>query len=121
MPNKFAITALTLVATSVAHTAIAPKWMADPKFKSLPAIQRAYSTSGWYQGSLFFLITALVNYRWSALDLPNGLTDPADKGIAGILVFLLYGSSVWYYGHGAKDTSAAVALAGSVQAWAAFF
>jgi hypothetical protein len=64
---------------------------------------------------------ALVNYRWSVLDLPNGLTDPADKGIAGILVFLLYGSSVWYYGHGAKDTSAAVLLAGSVQAWAAFF
>lgn len=99
----------------------------------------ADTIDGARQGSLFFLITgkflsfityykshrltgeALVNYRWSALDLPNGLTDPADKGIAGILVFLLYGSSVWYYGHGAKDTSAAVALAGSVQAWAAFF
>ncbi|KAH8705166.1 hypothetical protein BGW36DRAFT_366999 [Talaromyces proteolyticus] len=121
LSNRFEIAAISLALTSVAHTAIGPKWMANPKFKSLPTVARAYSVSGWYQGSLFFLLSSLINYRWSRMNLTNGLTDPVDKGIAGILIFLLWGSSVWYYRHGVKDTSFAVAAGGAVQAWAAFF
>ncbi|GAD92430.1 predicted protein [Paecilomyces variotii No. 5] len=104
---------------SAGHTQLAREWTSDAQFKSLPKTVQAYARAGWYQGSVFFIIMSLVNYRWSKTNVGT-LIDPIDKGIAALNILLLWASALWYRKNGIKQATAAVGVSGLLQAYAAF-
>ncbi|KAJ9210264.1 hypothetical protein DTO166G4_8115 [Paecilomyces variotii] len=104
---------------SAGHTHLAREWTSNVQFKNLPRTIQAYARAGWYQGSVFFLIMSLVNYRWSKTNTGR-LTDPIDKAIAALNILLLWASAVWYKKNGIKQATAAVGVSGLLQAYAAF-
>ncbi|PGH06236.1 hypothetical protein AJ80_08205 [Polytolypa hystricis UAMH7299] len=111
--------AVVFTLLAAGHTFAGKSFTSDPQFKNLPRTVGAYARAGWYQGSVFFLIVALINYRWSRV--PGALANPAEKAIAALISALCWGSSAWYHRNGIRDTSAIVGFAGALQTWAAFF
>lgn len=56
--------------------------------KQLPHLLRGAAKIGWYEGSVWFAIASVLNYKWSQ----TGLVDMADKTLASLLITLLFGA-----------------------------
>ncbi|KAK2796311.1 hypothetical protein FQN50_009602 [Emmonsiellopsis sp. PD_5] len=120
MSKGYKAAAVVFALIAAGHTFAGKEWTKDPKFKALSRPVGAFARAGWYQGSIFFLIVALQNYRWSQTTA-GALTDPVEKAIAALATVLCLGSSAWYNKNGIRDTAAIVGVAGCVQGWVAFF
>ncbi|GFF30795.1 hypothetical protein IFM61606_02726 [Aspergillus udagawae] len=103
---------------SVAHTISARDWQSLPQFRKLPNLAYTCAKAGWYQGSAFFLMTAMINYNWA--QNPALLAEPVNKGIAALMTAIVWVSAGWYFKKGVKANGVAVAAMGALQAWAAF-
>lgn len=75
---------------------------------------RAAVTAGWYEGSGFFLIMGILNYKWSQ----TGIYDIYDKSIAAVLVSLLASAGAAYWRGGDKPTATTLALVAVLQGFA---
>ncbi|CAG8121608.1 unnamed protein product [Penicillium salamii] len=116
-PSLLQISAGSFVFLSVAHTFMGRQWTSDPRFKAIKGSKPwACGTVGWYQGSGFMLVAALLHWQWSRD--PSLLQEPATKIIAGLTNVLLWASSVWYARNGINDTASVVGLCAVLQAWA---
>ena len=73
---------------SLGHTLKGSSQFSHPSLSSLPPPLRGAVKIGWYEGSVWFLIAAVLNYKWSV----SGLGDGADKLVAGLLVGLMGGA-----------------------------
>ncbi|GES61192.1 hypothetical protein ATEIFO6365_0006065100 [Aspergillus terreus] len=118
MPNALQTTAAGWLLISLGHTLSAKDWQSLPNFRALPNLAYTCAKAGWYQGSAFFLMTALINYQWSKN--PALLNDPVNKAIAGLMTAIVWVSSGWYLKRGVNSNGVVVALMGALQAWAAF-
>jgi len=67
--------------------------------------------AGWYEGSGFFLMMAILNYKWAQ----TGLLDIYDKSIAGLLVAILAGAAGSYFQSGDKPTATTLAVVAVLQ------
>ncbi|KAF2012343.1 hypothetical protein BU24DRAFT_397412 [Aaosphaeria arxii CBS 175.79] len=114
----------TLLAVAVAHgllglghTTKGLEQFSHPSIDKLPVTLRGAVKAGWYEGSVFFLIAGLLNYKWSqsALALASG----PDKAIAALLTALLFGAGANYYRTGDKPTGVLLAIVGALQGWGA--
>jgi hypothetical protein len=103
---------------SVAHTISARDWQSLPQFRKLPNLAYTCAKAGWYQGSAFFLMTAMINYNWA--QNPAMLAEPVNKGIAALMTAIVWVSAGWYLKKGVKANGVVVAAMGALQAWAAF-
>jgi hypothetical protein len=103
---------------SVGHTISARDWQSLPQFRKLPNLAYTCAKAGWYQGSAFFLMTAMINYNWA--QNPALLAEPVNKGIAALMTAIVWVSAGWYIKKGVKANGVAVAAMGALQAWAAF-
>ncbi|KAL4936626.1 hypothetical protein BDV06DRAFT_204659 [Aspergillus oleicola] len=117
MPTALQSTSLAWALISLGHTLGAKDWQSHPTFRSLPEQSHACARIGWYQGSVFFLVNALINYNWS--QSPDQLRNPLNRAIAVIMTMVMWGSSGWYFKSGVKRNGVVVALMGALQAWAA--
>ncbi|KAL4798334.1 hypothetical protein BDV19DRAFT_356863 [Aspergillus venezuelensis] len=117
MPTPLQATTAAWLLCSVGHTLGAKDWQSHPTFRSLPEQSSACAKIGWYQGSVFFLVNAFVNYSWS--QSPELLKNPINRAIAVIMTAVMWGSSGWYLKKGVKRNGVFVALIGALQAWAA--
>lgn len=102
-----------LLASAVAHAVLALghttkglDQFKHPSVTSLPIALRGAVKAGWYEGSGFFLIMGILNYKWAQ----TGIYDIYDKSIAGVLVSLLAAASAAYYRSGDKPTAATLAV-----------
>ncbi|KAI8939098.1 hypothetical protein NX059_004935 [Plenodomus lindquistii] len=102
-----------LLASAVAHAVLALghttkglDQFKHPSVNSLPLALRGAVKAGWYEGSGFFLIMGILNYKWAQ----TGIYDIYDKSIAGLLVSLLAAASASYYRSGDKPTAATLAV-----------
>jgi len=107
-----------LLASAVAHGLLALGHTSKglDQFKhislnTLPIALRGALKAGWYEGSGFFLIMGVLNYKWAQ----NGIYDIYDKSIAGLLVSLLAAASAAYYRCGDKPTAATLAAVAILQ------
>merc|ERR1711964_477981 len=64
-----------------------------PTMNTLPLMLRGASKIGWYEGSGFFVIMSILNYKWSV----TGIYDVYDKSIAGVLTTLLAAAGAAYW------------------------
>ncbi|KAA8649674.1 uncharacterized protein ATNIH1004_002345 [Aspergillus tanneri] len=103
---------------SLGHTISAKEWQSTPQFRALPNLSYTCGKVGWYQGSAFFLMTALINYNWA--QNPTLLDQPINKAIAALMTAIVWASSGWYLKRGVMGNGVVVALMGALQAWAAF-
>ncbi|KAF2005928.1 hypothetical protein P154DRAFT_456617 [Amniculicola lignicola CBS 123094] len=94
-------TAALNVLLSLGHTTKGLEQFKHPTLNALPRALRGAVTAGWYEGSVFFLITGILNYKYSQ----TGLVDLADKTVAGLLTSLCVGAGVHYYRTGDKPTA----------------
>ncbi|KAH9861859.1 hypothetical protein J1614_011612 [Plenodomus biglobosus] len=79
-----------LLASAVAHAVLALghttkglDQFKHPSVTSLPIALRGAVKAGWYEGSGFFLIMGILNYKWAQ----TGIYDIYDKSIAGVLAW----------------------------------
>ncbi|KAH7390713.1 hypothetical protein BKA66DRAFT_568647 [Pyrenochaeta sp. MPI-SDFR-AT-0127] len=107
-----------LLAAAVAHGVLAlghtTKGLDQFKHTSLnalPTALRGAVKAGWYEGSGFFLIMGILNYKWAQ----TGIYDIYDKSIAGILVSLLFSAGAAYYKSGDKPTASTLAVVAILQ------
>ncbi|KAH7410315.1 hypothetical protein DE146DRAFT_752023 [Phaeosphaeria sp. MPI-PUGE-AT-0046c] len=107
-----------LIAAAVAHGVLALghttkglDQFKHPSLSTLPAALRGAVTAGWYEGSVFFAIMGILNYKWAQ----TGIYDIYDKSIAGLLISLLAGAGVAYYKSGDKPTATTLAVVAIVQ------
>ncbi|KAJ5088230.1 hypothetical protein N7456_011846 [Penicillium angulare] len=111
--------ALSFVLLAVGHTIGGKQWTSEKAFKAIANSRPwACGTVGWYQGSAFFLVSAILHYQWSRD--PAALNDPLTKAMAGIINILLWSSSAWYAKHGINENAWAVGLSAALQAYAVF-
>ncbi|KAF2711652.1 hypothetical protein K504DRAFT_402866 [Pleomassaria siparia CBS 279.74] len=108
-----------LLATAVAHSVLSlghtAKGIEQAKhvsLKQVPALLRGTLVAGWYEGSVFFAIIAVLNYKWST----TGLVDGPDKILATLVSALLFGFGANYARIGDKPTAVTLALVGALQA-----
>ncbi|CAN9414303.1 unnamed protein product [Alternaria sp. RS040] len=66
---------------AIGHTMKGLDQFKHPTMNTLPVMLRGASKIGWYEGSGFFLMMSILNYKWSV----TGIYDVYDKSIAGIL------------------------------------
>ncbi|KAF2687855.1 hypothetical protein K458DRAFT_385425 [Lentithecium fluviatile CBS 122367] len=97
---------------SLGHTTKGFEQFKHPTLNQLPAALKGAIKAGWYEGSVFFAIVGILNYKWSQ----TGLLDIADKSIAGLLTTLLFGAGTSYYRSGDKPTAIILSLVGIIQA-----
>ncbi|KAF2273881.1 uncharacterized protein EI97DRAFT_435528 [Westerdykella ornata] len=109
----FLTTAIAHGLLSLGHTAKGLEQFKEPSLKQIPALLRTTVKVGWYEGSVFFVIAALLNLKWS--HSPIGLVDPLDKAIATLLTTLLFGAGAKYYGAGDRGTGITLAIVGILQ------
>ncbi|KAB8242152.1 hypothetical protein BDV35DRAFT_39634 [Aspergillus flavus] len=100
------------------HALSSRKFMRLRRFQELPSIAYVCSTVGWFQGSGYLVLTALLNLQWSLN--PQALDEPLNRAIAGLLTLIAWGSSVSYLRGGVISSGLITAAAGAFQAWAAF-
>jgi hypothetical protein len=89
MPSLLTLTSLTHALLSLGHTLKGSSQFAHPSLSSIPPALRTASKIGWYEGSIWFLIAAVLNYKWS---VNGGLKDGADRLVAGMVVMILGGA-----------------------------
>jgi len=119
LSKPFAATALAHLFISLGHTVKGTEWQASPDFKRLPQMVKAYARAGWYQGSAYFLIAALINYRWARLNA-GALTDPIEQAVAGIATAVYMATAAWYTKNGDVPTAGLLVGAGALQVWSGF-
>ncbi|OOQ90874.1 hypothetical protein PEBR_02959 [Penicillium brasilianum] len=111
--------ALTFVILSIGHTVQGRQWTAEKVFKNIKGSKPwACGTVGWFQGSAFLLMTAILHYQWS--NNPAALQDPLNKALASIANAILWASSAWYAKTGVTDNAVSVGLSAALQAYAVF-
>ncbi|BCS27054.1 uncharacterized protein APUU_60102A [Aspergillus puulaauensis] len=115
MPSALQVTSATWVLVSLGHTLGAKEWQSSPQFRALPSNADTCARAGWYQGSVFFLVNALLNYNWA--QAPEQLRNPVNKAIAVLMVAVMWGSSGWYFKRGVTSNGVAVAVMGALQAY----
>ncbi|KAB8223143.1 hypothetical protein BDV33DRAFT_200698 [Aspergillus novoparasiticus] len=118
MPTALQSTAAGWLLISLGHTLSAKDWQSLPQVRTLPNLAYTCAKAGWYQGSGFFLMNALINYNWS--QNPALLNDPINRAVAALMTAIVGISSGWYLKRGVKSNGIVVALMGALQAWAAF-
>ncbi|KAL4863645.1 hypothetical protein BDV12DRAFT_25814 [Aspergillus spectabilis] len=116
MPTALQTTSFAWALVSLAHTLGAKDWQSSPQFRALPSNADTCARAGWYQGSAFFLVNALINYNWSLS--PEQLKNPINKAIAIIMTAVMWTSSGWYLKRGVTPNGVVVALMGALQAYA---
>ncbi|KAB8264232.1 hypothetical protein BDV32DRAFT_146014 [Aspergillus pseudonomiae] len=118
MPTALQSTAVGWLLISLGHTLSAKDWQSLPQARTLPNLAYTCARAGWFQGSGFFLMNALINYSWS--QNPALLNDPINRAVAALMTAIVGVSSGWYLKRGVKSNGIVVALMGALQAWAAF-
>ncbi|KAF4771966.1 hypothetical protein PENNAL_c0085G03283 [Penicillium nalgiovense] len=103
---------------AIKHAASGKQFQSLRQFQELPNIAYTCSMVGWYQGSAFLVLTALLNLHWA--QNPKFLEDPLGRTMAALLVLIAWSSSAWYLRRGVKASGTLTAAAGIFQAWAAF-
>ncbi|RMZ72984.1 hypothetical protein GMOD_00009775 [Pyrenophora seminiperda CCB06] len=86
------------------HTIKGVEQFKHPTMRTLPLMLRGASKIGWYEGSGFFVIISLLNYKWSQ----TGIYDAYDKGIATILVGIMTAAGGAYWKSNDKPTAIAL-------------
>ncbi|OJJ57360.1 hypothetical protein ASPSYDRAFT_90654 [Aspergillus sydowii CBS 593.65] len=115
MPSALQVTSAAWALVSLGHTLSAKDWQSSPQFRALPSNADTCARAGWYQGSVFFLVNALLNYNWSKS--PEQLRNPVNKAIAVLMVAVMWASSGWYFKRGVTSNGVAVAVMGALQAY----
>ncbi|KAE8148894.1 hypothetical protein BDV25DRAFT_141325 [Aspergillus avenaceus] len=118
MPTTLEITAISWVLISLGHTISAKDWTSLPQTRTLPNLASTCARAGWYQGSGFFLMNALINYTW-AQD-PSLLENPVNRVIAALMVGIVGVSSGWYFSRGVRGIGAVVGCMAVLQGGAVF-
>ncbi|KAG8428789.1 hypothetical protein J3459_002419 [Metarhizium acridum] len=118
MSKALQITSAGWLLISLGHTTSAKDWQANAKFQTLPRLSYACAKVGWYQGSGFFIMNALINYAWSKN--PALLRDPVHKAIAGAMIAIMWASGWWYTKNGVASNAVAVGAIGALQGYSAF-
>ncbi|GAB0134409.1 hypothetical protein EsDP_00002783 [Epichloe bromicola] len=118
MSKSLKVTAVGWLLLSLGHTSGAKDWQANAKFQSLSRLSSACAKVGWYQGSGFFIMNALLNYAWS--QNPALLRDPVHKAIASTMIAIMWISGWWYAKNGVMANFVAVSAMGALQGYSAF-
>ncbi|KAJ8117121.1 hypothetical protein OPT61_g1597 [Boeremia exigua] len=103
--------AVTHGVLSLGHTLKGLEQFKHVSINALPNTLRGAVKAGWYEGSGFFLMMAVLNYKWAL----TGLVDVYDKSIAGLLVAVLVGAAGTYSQSGDKQTGITLAAAAVLQ------
>ncbi|KAB8224032.1 hypothetical protein RU639_010637 [Aspergillus parasiticus] len=117
-PSHLKAAAYGSLVLAFGHALSSRKFMRLRRFQELPSIAYVCSTVGWFQGSGYLVLTALLNLQWSLN--PQALDEPLNRAIAGLLTLIALGSSVSYLRGGVMSSGFITAAAGAFQAWAAF-
>ncbi|KAF2027232.1 hypothetical protein EK21DRAFT_72319 [Setomelanomma holmii] len=96
---------------ALGHTTKGLDQFKHPSLNTLPTALRGAVKAGWYEGSVFFAIMGILNYKWSK----TGIYDVYDKSIATLLISLLVGAGASYYRSGDKPTAGTLALVAILQ------
>ncbi|KAJ4383339.1 hypothetical protein N0V86_001386 [Didymella sp. IMI 355093] len=96
---------------SLGHTTKGLEQFKHASISALPTALRGAVKAGWYEGSGFFLMMSILNYKWAQ----TGLLDIYDKSIAGLLVAILAGAAGSYFQSGDKPTAATLAVVAVLQ------
>ncbi|KAG9206513.1 hypothetical protein G6514_003344 [Epicoccum nigrum] len=96
---------------SLGHTSKGLEQFKHTSIRALPTALRGAVKAGWYEGSGFFLISAILNYKWAQ----TGLLDIYDKSVAGLLVTILVGAAGTYYASGDRPTGVTLAVVAVLQ------
>ncbi|KAF2631659.1 hypothetical protein BU25DRAFT_488230 [Macroventuria anomochaeta] len=96
---------------SLGHTTKGLEQFKHASMSALPTALRGAVKAGWYEGSGFFLMMAILNYKWAQ----TGLLDVYDKSIAGLLVAILVGAAGSYFQSGDKPTATTLAVLAVLQ------
>ncbi|KAK9440162.1 uncharacterized protein G6M90_00g062280 [Metarhizium brunneum] len=118
MSKALQVTSVGWLLISLGHTASAKDWQENAKFQTLPRLAYACAKAGWYQGSGFFIMNALINYAWSKN--PALLRDPVQKAVAGAMIAIMWASGWWYAKNGVTSNAVAVGAIGALQGYSAF-
>ncbi|KAJ5564285.1 hypothetical protein N7513_000527 [Penicillium frequentans] len=102
---------------AIKHATSGKEFQCLRQFRELPNIAYTRSTVGWYQGSAYLVLTALLNLSWAKN--PQSLREPLQRTMAALLVLIAWASSAWYIKRGVKSSGILTAVAGILQAWAA--
>ncbi|KAL5410560.1 hypothetical protein PMIN06_006067 [Paraphaeosphaeria minitans] len=97
---------------SLGHTVKGLEQFKHPSTNQLPPQLRGASQIGWYEGSVWFLIAGVMNYKWSQ----TGLVDLADKTAASLLITLLFGAGASYWRVKDKPSAGVLLAVGVLQA-----
>ncbi|KAL2869742.1 uncharacterized protein BJX67DRAFT_346911 [Aspergillus lucknowensis] len=117
MPSALQTTSIGWVLVSLGHTLSAKEWQSSPQFRALPTNADTCARAGWYQGSAFFLVNALINYNWS--QAPEQLKNPINKAVAVLMAAVMLVSSGFYVKRGVTSNGVATAIMGALQAYSA--
>ncbi|KAF2746834.1 hypothetical protein M011DRAFT_424335 [Sporormia fimetaria CBS 119925] len=109
-PLLFA-SAIAHAVLALGHTSKGLEQFKHPSLNQVPALLRTTIKTGWYEGSVFFAIAAVLNYKYSQ----TGLLDLADRTVATLLTTLLFGAGAKYFGAGDKGTGITLAVVGILQ------
>lgn len=83
----------------------------EPAFRRLPPILLGAARSSWYQGSVFFAMMGLINWKWAT----DGFNDSIDLAIASLISVIYFGSSGWYVKTGDRPAAGILGLVGLLQ------
>ncbi|ORY07538.1 hypothetical protein BCR34DRAFT_570585 [Clohesyomyces aquaticus] len=100
---------------SLGHTTKGLDQFKHPSLSTLPKTLLGACKAGWYEGSVFFAIIAVLNYKWST----TGLVDASDKLIASLITALCVGAGANYYRTGDTPTGVTLGLVAVLQGVAA--
>ncbi|KAH3936758.1 hypothetical protein HBI24_134630 [Parastagonospora nodorum] len=96
---------------ALGHTTKGLDQFKHPSLNTLPTALRGAVQAGWYEGSVFFAIMGIMNYKWSM----TGIYDIYDKSIATLLISLLIGAGASYFKSGDKPTATTLAVVAIIQ------
>ncbi|KAJ5155789.1 hypothetical protein N7492_008592 [Penicillium capsulatum] len=119
MPNSTLLQAAGYGSLLIAikHAASGKQFQRLRQFQELPNIAYTCNTVGWYQGSAYLVLTALLNLHWA--QHPQSLEEPLQRAMAMLLVLIAWASSAWYFRRGVKESAILTVIAGVFQGWAA--
>ncbi|KAF2477825.1 uncharacterized protein BDR25DRAFT_275270 [Lindgomyces ingoldianus] len=104
-------TAIAHGVLSLGHTTKGLEQFKHPSLNTLPKTLLGACKAGWYEGSIFFAIIGILNYKWSQ----TGLVDMSDRLIASLISVLCLGAGVSYYRSGDKPSAVTLSLVAILQ------
>ncbi|KAF2195216.1 hypothetical protein K469DRAFT_698782 [Zopfia rhizophila CBS 207.26] len=105
-------TAIAHGVLSLGHTTKGLEQFKHPSLKQLPRALLGAVKAGWYEGSVFFAIMGILNYKWAQ----TGIVDPLDKLVASLISVLCLGAGTYYFRTGDKLTAGILAIVAGLQA-----